>query len=161
MFSKIQSVIIILILLFYTSPLHAFSICPHKWFILPGLGLSIFNGTFMTGGEISATFSKDCVWYGIYGDIYTDFDQVYKKSIGLELGAGPFGLDIGFLSYENQDHTQYGFRVRPILSFTYVAIYMGAGAYFDTQNSFLDTGILFKLPICQSKVYLYKLIECY
>ena len=80
MFSKIQSVIIILILLFYTSPLHAFSICPHKWFILPGLGLSVFNGTFMTGGEISATFSKDCIWYGIYGDIQTDFDQAYKKA---------------------------------------------------------------------------------
>jgi hypothetical protein len=159
--SKIQSIIIILILLFSTSSLHAYSVCPYKWFILPGLGLNIFNGTFMTGGEISATFSKDCIWYGVYGDIYTDFDQANKKSVGLEFGAGPFGLDFGFLSYENHQHIQYGFRLRPILSFTYVAIYMGWGIYFDTQNYFLDTGILFKLPICQSKVYLYKLIECY
>jgi hypothetical protein len=161
MISNSKITLTFLVLFLYASPVFALNFCPYGWYLLPGIGTGVFDKNVVAGFEISATFSKDCVWYGIYGDYHTNFNQISKSSVGLEIGAGPFGLDFGFLAYQKQDQAQYGFRVRPVFSLGYFAFYAGGGAYFDSGEGYADVGILFKFVICESKVFPYKIVGCF
>lgn len=135
----------------YSSSLFAgmtgFSLCPRKnLIILPGLGYSHFNDKSLAGLELSAVYTTDCFWMGGYIDHYSDFNQIQKSSAGVEFGWAAFGLDLGFMHYQNHQDSWNGFRIRPIFSIHFISFYLGGA--FSKDEAYLDTGVLLKLPFC-------------
>ncbi len=147
---------------FYSHSLLAGGInfCPNsRMVVLPGFGYSYFNSSSLVGVELSAVYTpaKSCYWFGGYVDHYTDFNQIQKSSVGLEMGFTAFGLDLGLIQYQNHQDSFHGFRIRPIFSLYFVSLYLGVAF---SNEAYLDAGVLFKLPICLTPYGSYFRFEC-
>ncbi len=131
---------------------------PERAFVIsPGMLLggtsSLDVGTgFTLGGEISALYWRKMAYVGGVIDGLYDWKREHGRSmIGAMIGAGPFGVDGGYL-VEYGESTHHGGAVRLFVSLGVMALYCRYGGLIDAPD-FLEWGLLIKVPIQAWSVY--------
>ena len=104
----------------------------------------------LLGGEVSLAYLNDGFWFGGYTDTLYDVSlRRTRFSFGPELGFGPFGVDLGYVREIGEDQPLSGWRVRGILTASFITAYFGPGVLKTDHERFTyrEAGLLFKLPI--------------